>query len=40
MSITCPDLYRFMDVILELTKRGITFKADATNFSIKLTGGF
>ena len=40
MSIKCPDLWSFMDVVYELTKRSVGFKADATDFSIKLTGGF
>lgn len=38
--ITCPDLNLFLNMISGLTMRGLTFEADAAEFTIKLTGGY
>jgi hypothetical protein len=40
MIIKCSHLEQFLDVILGLTTRGLTFEADADTFTIKTTGGF
>jgi len=31
---------QFLDIVEELVHRGLTFEADASTFTIKLTGGF
>jgi hypothetical protein len=38
--IYCTTIETFLDTVLGLTMRGITFKADAETFEIRLTGGY
>ena len=40
MIIHCGDIAQFLDAIEGLVRRGLTFRADATQFSITLTGGY
>ena len=40
MTIQCGSFESFMDAIAQLVERGLTFKAETTNLTITLTGGF
>ena len=40
MIIHARYLAQFLDLIEGLVQRGLTFEADASTFTIKLTGGF
>jgi hypothetical protein len=40
MTITCPDLEDFLDVIAGLVQRGLTFRARQRELTIELLGGF
>lgn len=40
MTIYCRTETEFYDAILGLVTRGLTFKADASDLTIELLGGF
>ncbi|CAK6596207.1 unknown function [Klebsiella phage vB_Kpn_K12P1.1] len=40
MVITCKTFNDFMDTVEGLVKRGLTFNADGTSWTITLTGGY
>lgn len=40
MIIRCDDLDMMLDTIAGLVARGLSFEADASIFTIKLTGGY
>jgi len=39
-KITTESMKTFIELVYELTKLGLTFKADADTFTITLTGGY
>lgn len=39
-TISCNNMFDFLDVIAGLVARGLTFKSNATTLEIELLGGY
>lgn len=40
MKITCATPEQFFEAVEQLVRRGLTFRANAENYSIELLGGY